>query len=41
LAEAAEREADDTAALERLAEARSLLAERLTSEFVQTTTERL
>ncbi len=41
LAEAAERDADDTAALERLAEARSLLAERLTSEFVQTTTERL
>ena len=41
LVEAAERDADDTAALERLAEARSLLAERLTSEFVQTTTERL
>ncbi|MBB5723429.1 MULTISPECIES: M23 family metallopeptidase [Alphaproteobacteria] len=41
LAEAAERDADDTAALERLAEARALLAERLTSEFVQTTTERL
>ena len=40
-AEAAERDADDTAALERLAEARALLAERLTSEFVQTTTERL
>lgn len=41
LAEAAEREADDTAALRRLAEARSLLAERLASELVQTTTERL
>ena len=41
LAEAAEREADDTAALERLREARSLLAERLASEFAQTTTERL
>lgn len=41
LAKAAEREADDTAALERLSEARSLLAERLASEFVQTTTERL
>ncbi|MGR3312034.1 MAG: M23 family metallopeptidase [Roseovarius indicus] len=41
LAEAAERDADDTAALKRLAEARSLLAERLASEFVQTTTERL
>ena len=41
LAEAAEREADDTAALERLSEARSLLAERLASEFAQTTTERL
>ncbi|KPN62710.1 Murein DD-endopeptidase MepM and murein hydrolase activator NlpD, contain LysM domain [Aliiroseovarius crassostreae] len=41
LAEAAERDADDTAALERLAEARSLLAERLTREFVQITTERL
>jgi murein DD-endopeptidase MepM/ murein hydrolase activator NlpD len=41
LAEAAERDADDTAALERLAEARTLLAERLTSEFMQTTTERL
>jgi murein DD-endopeptidase MepM/ murein hydrolase activator NlpD len=41
LAEAAEREADDTAALKRLTEARSLLAERLSSEFAQTTTERL
>ena len=41
LAEAADRDAVGTAALERLAEARSLLAERLTSEFVQTTTERL
>ena len=41
LAEAAEREADDTAALERLSEARSLLAERLASEFAETTTERL
>lgn len=41
LAEATERDADDTAALKRLAEARSLLAERLASEFVQTTTERL
>ena len=41
LVEAADRDAVGTAALERLAEARSLLAERLTSEFVQTTTERL
>ncbi|WP_425452414.1 M23 family metallopeptidase [Roseovarius spongiae] len=41
LAEAAEREADDTAALSRLDEARTLLAERLASEIAQTTTERL
>lgn len=41
LAEAAEREADDTVALKRLTEARSLLAERLASDFAQTTTERL
>lgn len=41
LAEAAEREADDTVAIKRLTEARSLLAERLASDFAQTTTERL
>ena len=36
--EAAERETDDTTALERPSEARPLLAERLTSELMQTTT---
>lgn len=41
LAEAAEDEVDDAAALTRLNEARSLLAERLASEITQTTTERL
>jgi len=41
LVEAAEREADDTAALSRLSEARALITERLASEFAQTTTERL
>ena len=41
LAEAAEREADDTAALSRLAEARALLTENLGSEIAETTTERL
>ncbi len=41
LAEAAEREAGNTAALARLTEARSLLAERLASEFARTITERL
>lgn len=40
LAEAAEREADEAAVLSRLFEARSLFAERLTSEIAQTTTER-
>jgi murein DD-endopeptidase MepM/ murein hydrolase activator NlpD len=41
LAEAAEREADDTTALSRLSEARALFAERLASEIAETTTERL
>ena len=41
LAEAAESEADDTAALSRLAEARALLNENLGSEIAKTTTERL
>ena len=41
LAEAAEREADDAAALTRLSVARLLLAERLANEIAQTTTERL
>ena len=41
LAEAAENEADDTAALYRLAEARALLNENLGSEIAKTTTERL
>ena len=41
LAEAAESEADDTAALSRLAEARALLNENLGSEIAETTTERL
>ncbi len=41
LAEAAERETDDTAALERLSEARSLLAERLAGGLVQPPLERL
>ena len=41
LAEAAESEADDTAALYRLAEARALLNENLGSEIAKTTTERL
>lgn len=41
LAKAAESEADDTAALSRLAEARALLNENLGSEIAETTTERL
>ena len=41
LAEAAENETDDTAALLRLAEARALLNENLGSEIAETTTERL
>ena len=41
LAEAAENEADDTAARLRLAEARALLNENLGSEIAETTTERL
>jgi murein DD-endopeptidase MepM/ murein hydrolase activator NlpD len=41
LAEAAESDADDTAALSRLAEARALLNENLGSEIAETTTERL
>lgn len=41
LAEAAESEADDTAALLRLAETRALLNENLGSEIAETTTERL
>jgi murein DD-endopeptidase MepM/ murein hydrolase activator NlpD len=41
LAEVAEREADDTIALTRLNEARSLLAEKLASEIAQTKNERL
>ena len=41
LAEAAESEADDTAALYRLAEARALLNQNLGSEIAETTTERL
>jgi murein DD-endopeptidase MepM/ murein hydrolase activator NlpD len=41
LAEAAEKEVDDTAALLRLTEARALLTENLDSEIAQTTTERL
>ena len=41
LAEAAESEADDTAALSRLAEARAILNENLGSEIAETTTERL
>ena len=41
LAEAAESEADDTAARLRLAEARTLLNENLGSEIAETTTERL
>jgi len=41
LAEAAESEADDTAALSRLAEARALLNQTLGSEIAETTTERL
>ncbi|MCA1337893.1 M23 family metallopeptidase [Pseudooceanicola marinus] len=41
LAEAAEREADDTGALSRLAEARALLAESLDREIALTATERL
>lgn len=41
LAEAAEGEADDSAALSRLAEARALLAENLGSEFARTSIERL
>ncbi len=41
LAEAAENEVDDTAALLRLTEARALLTENLDSEIAQTTTERL
>ena len=41
LAEAAESEADDTAALLRLAEARARLNENLASEIAETTTERL
>ena len=41
LAEAAESDADDTAALSRLAEARALLNENLGSEIAKTTTERL
>ena len=41
LAEAAESEADDTAALSRLAEARALLNQNLGSEIAETTTERL
>ena len=41
LAEAAESEADDTAALSRLAEARALLNQNLGSEIAEMTTERL
>jgi len=41
LAEAAESEADDTAALLRLAETRALMNENLGSEIAETTTERL
>ncbi len=41
LAEAAESEADDTAALLRLAETRALLNENLGNEIAETTTERL
>lgn len=41
LADAAEREADDTAALLRLAEARAILSENLGSEITSTETERL
>lgn len=41
LAEAAESEVDETAALSRLAEARALLTENLGSEIAETTTERL
>ncbi len=41
LAEAAESDADDTAALSSLAEARTLLNENLGSEIAETTTERL
>lgn len=41
LAEAAGREADDTAALSQLIEARALFADRLAGEATQTTTERL
>ena len=41
LAEAAENEVDDTAALLRLTEARALLTENLDSEIAKTTTERL
>lgn len=41
LSEVAERDADDAAALTRLSEVRSLLAERLANETAQTTTERL
>lgn len=41
LAEAAESDADDTAALSRLAEARALLNQNLGSEIAKTTTERL
>jgi murein DD-endopeptidase MepM/ murein hydrolase activator NlpD len=41
LAEAAESDADDTAALSRLAEARALLNQNLGSEIAETTTERL
>lgn len=41
LADAAEHEADDSAALLRLAEARALLTKQLGSEIARTTTERL
>ncbi|OCX66302.1 peptidase M23 [Thioclava sp. SK-1] len=41
LAETAESEAEDTAALSRLAEARALLNQNLGSEIAETTTERL
>ncbi|MEP1588975.1 M23 family metallopeptidase [Sulfitobacter sp.] len=41
IAEAAESEVDETAALSRLAEARALLTENLGSEIAETTTERL
>jgi len=41
LAEVAERDSDDAAALSRLSEVRSLFAERLANEIAQTITERL